>query len=178
MGNGTLAHVEEFESLDALQSFLQPQIDEIMRNRYPYLSKASSSGSTRVAEERHNVSVVACLHAVKHESGPHGENDFHVMLGNGTTPGEGIFLTAEASGLPPDGPHRALLLQAREELLSVIGPCRCNGHFMAVLPPIQVRVTGSLCFDGDHVGSTGNEARAASTHRRRASRAKREATLA
>ena len=153
---GTLAPLEEFDGLEALLAFLRPQIDPIMRYRYPHISEADTDLTQRVAEERHNVSVAAYIHAVKHESGPGGDNDFHVMLGSSSTPGAGIFLTAEASALPSDGPDRGLLANARQELLSIVGSCRCNEHFRQVSPPIHVRVSGSLFFDGVHAtGSVG-----------------------
>ena len=154
--NGGFARVEEFADLEALKAFLRPQIDQIMRCRYPHLSEANTDATQRVLEERHTVAVVAYLHAVKHEHGPHADNDFHVMLGSSPTPGEGIFITAEASALSPDGAHRVRMAKARSELLSIIGPCQCNGRFVQVSPPIRVRVVGSLLFDGAHgIGSVG-----------------------
>ncbi len=150
MTNGHLAPMEQFDNLEALKEFLRPQIDQIMRYHYAHLSEADTDATQRVAEERHNVSVLAYIHAVKHESGPGGDNDFHVMLGSSPTPDVGLFLTAEASGLPSDGPHRLLLGNARQELLSIVGPCFCDSHFLRVSPPLHVRVTGSLFFDGAH----------------------------
>jgi hypothetical protein len=156
MTDGRLAPVVQFDDLDALKAFLRPQIDQIMRYRYAHLSEADTDATQRVAEESHNVSVLAYIHAVKHESGPGGDNDFHVMLGSSPTPDAGLFLTAEASGLSPDGPHRVLLANAREQLLSIVGPCHCDGRFMRVSPPLRVRVTGSLFFDGAHsIGAVG-----------------------
>lgn len=156
MTDGQLAPVEQFDDLEALKAFLRPQIDQIMHYHYQHLSEADTDATQRVAEERHNVSVVAYIHAVKHESGSGGDNDFHVMLGSSPTPDTGLFLTAEASGLPPDGPHRVLLAIARQELLSIVGPCYCGSRFMRVSPPLRVRVTGSLFFDGAHsIGAVG-----------------------
>ena len=156
MKDGQLAPVEPFDDLEAFKAFLNPQIDQIMRSRHPHLSKANTKADQRVAEERHNVSVVAYIHAVKHESGSDGDNDYHVILGSSPTPDAGLFLTAEASALPPDGTQRDLFAHARQELLSILGPCHCNGHFRRVSPPLRVRVTGSLFFDGVHsVGEVG-----------------------
>jgi hypothetical protein len=156
MLTGRMAPTEAFPDLDALKAFLRPQIDPLMRHRYPHLSDADANAGHRVPEERHNVSVVAYIHAVKHETGPRGDRDFHVMLGSSPTIGSGIFLTAEASGLRAHGVHRQQLESARAELLSIVGICRCDGHFMQVSPPIPVRVTGSLFFDGAHgIGSVG-----------------------
>jgi len=156
MLNGKLAPTESFPDLEALKAFLRPQIDPLMRHRHPHLSDADADASHRVPEERHNVSVVAYLHAVKHETGPRGDRDFHVMLGSSPTIGSGIFLTAEASALPSGGVHRQQLEAARAELLSLVGSCRCDGRFMQVSPPIPVRITGSLFFDGAHgIGSVG-----------------------
>ena len=78
------------------------------------------------------------------------------MLGSSATPGDGIFMTAEASGLPPGGAQRATFAAVRRQLLAIVGTCRCDGRFMAVTPPIHVRVSGSLFFDGAHgIGSVG-----------------------
>jgi hypothetical protein len=156
MLNGTLAPPEDFADLEALKAFLQPQIDPLMRHRYPHLSTADTDAGHRVPEERHNVTVIGYIHAVKHEAGKGGDRDFHVMLGSSPSPGAGIFMTAEASALPASGPHRLLLAEARRELLATIGTCHCDGRFRQVSPPIRVRVTGSLFFDGAHgIGSVG-----------------------
>lgn len=156
MRGGTLAPVEAFPDLEALKGFLRPQLDPLMRHRYPHLSNTDSDAEHRVPEERHNISVVAYIHAVKHETGPHGDRDFHVMLGSSPTIGRGIFMTAEASGLPAGGVQRPFMVAARSQLLSMVGICRCDGHFMQVSPPLRVRVTGSLFFDGAHgIGSVG-----------------------
>jgi hypothetical protein len=156
MRNGTLVPTETFVDLEALREFLRPQIDPLMRRRYPHLSDADTDATHRVPEERHNVAVVAYIHAIKHEAGPRGDRDFHVMLGSSPATGSGIFMTAEASGLPADGDPRVWLAEARRQLLSIIGTCHCESRFMPVSPPIRVRVTGSLFFDGAHgIGSVG-----------------------
>jgi hypothetical protein len=149
----TLAPIEKFDSLQALSVFLRPQADSIMRQRYPSLSKADTDASRRVAEERHNVSVVAYIYAVKHETGKGGDNDFHVILGSSPT-AAGIYLTAEASALPHKGAHRNLIANSRQQLLLILGQCRCNARFRRVSPPIKVRVSGSLFFDGEHATGT------------------------
>lgn len=156
MLDGALAPIEPFADLEALRAYLRPQIDPLMRHRYPHLSQAEPAAGHRVSEERHNVSVVAYIHAVKHEAGAKGDRDFHVMLGSSATVGSGIFMTAEASALPADGSERSRLMDVRQQLLSILGTCRCEGRFMAVSPPIRVQVTGSLFFDGAHgIGSVG-----------------------
>ena len=150
MSGDALAPTEKFSDLHALLEFLKPQADSIMRQRYPSLSKADTDAGRRVAEERHNVSVVAFIYAVKHETGKSGDNDFHVILGSAPTPLASTYMTAEASGLPRKGPRRDLIANSREQLLSIIGECRCNGRFRRMASPIRVRVTGSLFFDGEH----------------------------
>jgi hypothetical protein len=156
MAGDALAPVEKFDDLQALRTFLLPQADPIMRQRYPSLSKADTDESRRVAEEHHNVSVIAYVYAVKHETGKTGDNDFHVILGSSPTPSATtIYLTAEASGLPHHGPTKKLIAHSRDQLLSIIGDCRCNARFRRQSPPIRVRVTGSLFFDGEH--PTGSE---------------------
>jgi len=150
MSGDTLAPIEKFSDLQALFEFLKPQADPIMRQRYPSLGKADTDAGRRVAEERHNVSVTAFIYAVKHETGKGGDNDFHVILGSAPTPLASIYITAEASGLPHKGPRRDLIASSRQQLLSIIGDCRCNGRFRRMSSPIRVRVVGSLFFDGAH----------------------------
>lgn len=147
MVNGTLAPVEAFADLDALKAFLAPQTDQAMRRRYPYLGDVNTAVTQRVPEELHNVSVVAYIHAVKHDSGPRGDQGYHVMLGSSLKPGEGLFLAAQASASSANGSHGAQLAQARRQLLAIVGACQCEGHFTQVSPPIPVRVAGSLFFD-------------------------------
>ena len=151
---GAPAPLESFADLVALRDFLAPQLDAVMKARYPHLSKQGGGADHRVPEERHNVTVDGYLHAVKHENGAKGDRDFHLMLGSSAVAGGGIFMTAEASALPAGGSQRAQLAQAREQLLSIIGTCRCEGKFMRVSPPIRVRVTGSLLFDGQHAAAS------------------------
>ena len=154
--NGALAPLEEFADLDALKTFLQPQNDQAMRRRYPHLGDADTDATQRVPEELHNVSVVAYMHAVKQDSGPRGDQGFQVMLGSSPRPGAGLFLAAEASALIPDGSQGTQLATARQQLLSIVGACRCEGRFTPVSPPIAVRVAGSLFFDAARaVGSIG-----------------------
>ena len=99
---------------------------------------------------------MSVVYACKRRPLWYGRFDFHVILGSSPTQDAGLFLTAEASGLSPDAPHRVLLANARQELMSIVGPCYCDSRFKRVSPSIRVGVTGSLFFDGAHsIGAVG-----------------------
>lgn len=122
--------------------------DASMRARYPDISDPETAPEVRVREERHNVCVYGYLYAIKFEGGRHGDNDFHTILG--TSPGsDALFLNVEVSGVPRAG-DRAPFIQARRELLRILGARQLHHWYTRFRNPPQVRVTGSLYFDADH----------------------------
>jgi len=87
--------------------------------------------------------------AIKLESGKHGDNDFHVILGTSASSGA-KFLNVEVSGVPSSGDPTAFR-EARRQLLKVIGNQSLHSSFTRFSKPLKVKVTGSLYFDADHV---------------------------
>lgn len=135
--------VEEFDTLGALLDSLPA--NDLMRAK----GISNAPGSARVAEERRNVRVTAFIYAFKKEP----DKDYHVILGDAPgTPG-GRFLNVEVSGIPAAGTaeNRARLWAVRNEFKSAfgLGGSGPNKYFKPV-PPVPVRVAGSLFWDADH----------------------------
>jgi hypothetical protein len=103
----------------------------------------------RVAAENRNVRVTGYIHAFKKE----GDNDYHVILGDGPNAGNPVYLNVEVSGIPVGGTNanRQKLIAVREEFKTQfkLGPTGPNG-FKRPHEPIPVRITGSLFWDVDH----------------------------
>lgn len=136
---------EEFDSVQALWSSLEP--DEDMIHRDPPISHASTS--RRVREERRRVSVVALLCAASRED----DNDYHAILcddPHATAPDERYCLNVEVSGLPRSGAYVARLTAARQQFSDILGGNLPGSRYAFYEPPIPVLVTGSLFYDIDH----------------------------
>jgi hypothetical protein len=122
---------------------------------------------TRFPEERKNVVVPCWLCAVKFETGQKdSDNDCHVILSSTANPAaqSARFMTAEVSGLPTGGKDVARLKAARQQLVALFRKVPLGNRFYQPSPPIKVRVTGSLFFDGDHTpGNIGPVGRRPST---------------
>jgi hypothetical protein len=103
----------------------------------------------RVDAEKHNVRVTGFIHAFKKE----GDNDYHVILGDGPDADNPVYLNVEVSGIPVGGTNanRKRLVAVREEFKQAFN-LRRTGPSRYVRPhtPIPVRVTGSLFWDVDH----------------------------
>ena len=151
--NGKIAPIKKFSSLDAFRASLPT--DVAMRKKYPKLTvapgdqaAAKAAPGARVAEEKRNVEVTCWICDAKKE----GDDDFHVILGNAIKPTQ--FINAEVSGLPPIGsPDRTLLIAIRTEIQKLIGNIPTSGYFHKN-PPLKVKITGSIIFDGDHSPGT------------------------
>ncbi len=153
--NGQLLRTETFQDLQALAKTLPP--DARMRTRYA----GQIASATRFPEELRNVSVVGYLHAVKLENGidAHGNQEelcFQVMLGTSPKHGQGQFFGARVSGLPPDGNDIATFSAARRQLIQLlmyvakVPERKFHSDFAEINPPLRVKVTGSLFFDGQN----------------------------
>jgi hypothetical protein len=165
---GQVLPVEVFSDLDALSKILPP--DDAMRKKY-----AKELGqSWRFPEEQRNVSVVGYIHAVKLDygidsHGVQGDQDFHVMLGTSPKRGEGRFFTASVSGLPRDGFGVKNFMAARQQLLQLLlrvartPESSFRAAFAPIDPPLRVKVTGSLLFDGRQPASAGPDYAKAAT---------------
>ncbi len=157
---GQLLRTELFPDLDALTQTLAP--DARMRQKY---AKTLSS-ATRFPEELRNISVDTYLHAVKLNNGidahgNQGDLDFLLMLGTSAKHGEGRFFSAKVSGLPKGGADAAAFTAARRQLLQLllyvaqVPQPKFNADFAEINPPLKVKVTGSLFFDGQGAGGSG-----------------------
>lgn len=95
--------------------------------------------------ENKNVTIEAWIYWSKKES----DHDFHVIVGDTPVPDEHTtLLNTEVSGLPPENPTEPNITTARRTMKSIIDqqhPVR--GLFD---PPVHVRITGSLFWDGEH----------------------------
>jgi len=136
-----------------------------MRQQYPALdmpanatdAQKGAAPSTRYAEEQRNVTVPAYLWYV----GKEADSDYHLILGS-TADETATYMNAEVSGLPAGGVDLDTLSQARTQLVGLLGGHPPDpGQYYPVTPPLGVRVTGSLFFDGDHrpgeVGPKGHQ---------------------
>lgn len=143
---------ETFTTVAKLRSSLLP--DPEMKDK----GITKDISSPRVAEEEHNVQVVAYIYAIKKEK---NDNDFHLIVGDDGCSEEACLMTAEVSGLPPsDAADYNVLEAARQTFLTYFGEDapRTGSGYMKSDPGIRVTITGSLFFDVDHgAGAVGPE---------------------
>jgi hypothetical protein len=139
---------DEFPLVQNVLATLRP--DDEMRHYHPPITR--DADSERVTEEQRNVAVDAYLYAAKKES---NDNDFHLILGDDPSLGDGPYMNAEISGLPTDGPFRSKLTTARGQFKDLINLSESQlpgtGQYERYEPPIPVRVSGSLFYDVDHL---------------------------
>jgi hypothetical protein len=139
------ADIEEFATVAALVNNLLTNFpDKAMGKKG--ITRATD---TRVDAEKRNVRVTGFIHAFKKE----GDNDYHVILGDGSDAENPVYLNVEVSGIPVSGTNanRKRLVAVREEFkqtfrLSSTGPT----GYKRPHQPIPVRITGSLFWDVDH----------------------------
>jgi hypothetical protein len=139
------AEVEDFATVAALvNQVLTKNSDETMANM-----GITRSTDTRVDAEKRNVRVNGFIHAFKKE----GDNDYHVILGDGPNAESAVYLNVEVSGIPVGGTtaNRKQLMAVRDQFkqtfnLSASGP----KGYKRPNEPIPVRITGSLFWDVDH----------------------------
>jgi hypothetical protein len=123
----------------------------IAQKRQP--PKGAIGPLTRFPEEMKNVVIPCWICAVKFETGQKdSDNDCHVILSStaNSAAQSARFMTAEVSGLPTGGKDVATLKAARQQLVALFRTVKLGNRFYQPSPPIKVRVTGSLFFDGDH----------------------------
>jgi hypothetical protein len=103
--------------------------------------------SIHVAAEKRNVRVRAFIYALSHEA----DNDFHVIIGGDPDDPDRLYMNVEVSEIPKDGPYRAQLKTARDQLKSQVGDAfPAKPGFHEIKPPVPVQVTGSLFYDISH----------------------------
>jgi hypothetical protein len=157
--NGSIAPVQEFQDIGTLIGSVPP--DSVMKQRPGLRMSPTATNEEKLAaapirfpEEQINVTMPAYLWFVRKET----DNDYHLILGSTADQGA-TYMTAEVSGLPPDGPDLATLSQVRGQLAALVGQLDVSETYDRQTPPRPVQVTGSLFFDGDHtageVGPTG-----------------------
>jgi hypothetical protein len=119
--------------------------DAVMRNSESGVKK--SPESERVPAERKTVTVKkAFLYGIYRE----GDNDFHVIIGNGLSGDKRILFNIEISALPGDNLNSGLN-KPRNEIIKRFGDLKCSdGAFKPIDVLIPIMVKGSLFYDIDH----------------------------
>jgi hypothetical protein len=160
--NGTVAAPQVFPDLESLLGSVPPDVD--MTGAHPELVVAADASdaqklaapATRFPQEQRNVTVDAYLWYIRKET----DNDYHLILGS-TADATAQYMTAEVSGLPAGGDDLDTLRQVRAQLVALAGSPPGSDRYEALTPPREIRVTGSLFFDGDHrpgeVGPTAHQ---------------------
>jgi len=146
-GTNEISPPKKYSSLSDLLGDLPPDVK--MRKTYPDLRIHGGDPATRKMEELHNVEVDCWIHAVKWEGGK-GDRDFHVIVGDDADREAATFMNVEISGLPASGKNRAPLRDARKQFLKLFPDKKFTTSFKMIDPPLKVRITGSLFFDGEH----------------------------
>jgi hypothetical protein len=119
--------------------------DAIMRNGESGVHK--NPESERVAVEKKTVTIrKAFLYGIYRE----GDNDFHVIIGNGLRGNKRKLFNIEISGLP-GGELNSVLNQPRNKVINRFGDIKCaDGAFKPIDMLIPIMVKGSLFYDIDH----------------------------
>src|SRR6266851_6526455 len=89
------AEVEEFTTVAALVKQLLAKFPDAKMEEMGI----KRNTDTRVAAEKRNVRVNGFIHAFKKE----GDNDYHVILGDGSNAENPVYLNVEVSGIPVGG---------------------------------------------------------------------------
>ena len=142
------AENETFSSVGALLNALlnkeEPAAQEVR------LRAKLTPDSPRISEEKRNVTVHSYLYAAKKEA----DNDFHLLLGDGSDTPQPRFITAEVSGLPnpSDSTDKPVLESARNQFKAFFqqGFGLPGNRYVRFDPPIPLTVSGSVFFDIDH----------------------------
>jgi hypothetical protein len=139
------AKVEEFATVAALVNNLLSNFpDKDMKSM-----GIEKSTDTRKKPENRNVSVTGFIHAFKKE----GDNDYHVILGDGPNAKTKVYLNVEVSGIPVGGTaaNRKRLIAVREQFKAAFKLGRTGpDSYKRPHEPIPVRISGSLFWDVDH----------------------------
>jgi hypothetical protein len=131
--------------------------DDSMRNHEPPIDTASA----RVPEEDRNVAVSALLYAAKKQV----SGDFDLLLGDVGARESSGFIMAKVSGLPPAGhpAYETLSAVRREWKRCFEGNLPGRGGYELYTPPIPIRISGSLLYEGSYppgvIGPAGHRPR-------------------
>ena len=128
-----------------------------MRARYPGVELTVDASGDRFPEEQLTVQVDAYLWYVRKET----VNDYYHLILGSTADNDASYMIAEVPGLPVGGDDRDMLRRVRVQLTAILGSPPGGERFEALTPPLRIRVTGSLFFNGYHrpeaVAPTGHE---------------------
>ena len=106
----------------------------------------TTANSDRVDEEKRNVRVKAFLYAASRED----DNDYHLIIGRAPDKPP-KYMTAEISGLPPNGSASfARLDAARKAYFEYFGDGLPSTSYEYYDPPREVEIEGSLFWDANH----------------------------
>jgi hypothetical protein len=157
--NGTkIASVKEYKDLHSLLITL-PQ-DATIRSKYPGLRKGVKKPNwpaQREPEEIRNVRIKSCwIVSAKHEGGPDGDHDFHVVVSNSPTNFSEV-MNAEVSALPKTHTADFDTLRDVRALFLTLSTNPPSSSFTHLKPPKHVILEGSLYFDGFHGAGKKND---------------------
>jgi hypothetical protein len=135
---------QSFDSTGALIASLPT--DARMQADFGHLVRASDGvDDPREDVETKNVTIEAWIYWSKKES----DHDFHVIVGDTPVPDENtILLNTEVSGLPPENPMEPNITATRGTIKGLIS--QHHPEHGLFVPPVHVRITGSLFWDGEH----------------------------
>ena len=151
--SGKLLPTKRVASIEALLASVPDYA--AMKQKHPKLivsatasaAKKKAATNQRLPEERRNVAVTCWLFDAKRED----DNDYHVIVGSRPQANKAAFLNVEVSGLPTGGNNLKLLQSARKLFETLVGKKLTKSKYTPFSPPLKVRVSGSLFFDGDHL---------------------------
>ena len=135
---------QSFDNTGALIASLPK--DAKMEADFGHLVSASGGvDDPREEVETKNVTIEAWIYWSKQES----DHDFHVIVGDTPVPDENtILLNTEVSGLPPENPMEPNINATRDAIKRLISQHHPEHGLFD--PPVHVRITGSLFWDGEH----------------------------
>ena len=146
----SIAAAKSYAGIKALLDALPTH--QAMKQKYPKLFLKKGAPNTRVAEESLNVRVIGWIFHAKRED----DEDYHVIVGTKSSGVDNTFMNVEVSGLPSGGKDSTDLKAVRVQFEGITQRTISRGRYNDFTPPIKVRITGSLFFDGDHApGSIG-----------------------
>jgi hypothetical protein len=135
---------QSFDNTRALIAILPT--DAKMEADFGHLVRSSDGvDDPREEVETKNVTIEVWIYWSKKES----DHDFHIIVGDTPVPDENtILLNTEVSGLPPASPTEPNITATRGEIKRLISQQHPDHGLFN--PPVHVRITGSLFWDGEH----------------------------
>jgi hypothetical protein len=142
----------DFKSYSSIHNFLDamPTYESYIK-KYPDIlssgSKVNPNDMPRTEEELKNVQIDRCwILFINHMD----DGDFHIIIGSKPNPETAAFLDIEVSALPNKrSKDTNLMINLRKKLLKMF-PDIPNSSYKKIDPPLEVKVQGSVFFDGAH----------------------------